>query len=93
MKLTDNKQISNTFSEYFTNITKDLNLRESIEDVNFENEESWKKINENCGNETFSFEPISKKDVLDLIIKVIKQLFQMTSQSQYSRNLFLPSEI
>ena len=35
--------------------------------INFENEESCKKIKENFGNETFSFETISKKDVLDWI--------------------------
>ena len=35
--------------------------------INFENEESCKKINENFGNENFSFETVSKKDVLNLI--------------------------
>ena len=65
--LNDNKKISNTFNEYFTNITKGLNLRESTGNINFENEESCKKIKENFGNETFSFETISKKDVLNLI--------------------------
>ena len=65
--LNDNKKISNTFNEYFTNVTKGLNLRESTGNINFENEESCKKIKENFGNETFSFETISKKDVLNLI--------------------------
>ena len=51
----------------FPNITKGLNLGESTGNINFENEESCKKIKENFGNETFSFETISKKDVLDLI--------------------------
>ena len=51
----------------FPNITKGLNLRESTGNINFENEESCKKIKENFGNKTFSFETISKKDVLDLI--------------------------
>ena len=60
--LNDNKKISNTFNEYFTNITKGLNLRESTGNINFENEESCKKIKENFGKET-----ISKKDVLNLI--------------------------
>ena len=60
--LNDNKKISNIFNEYFTNITKGLNLRESIGNINFENEESCKKIKENFGKET-----ISKKDVLNLI--------------------------
>ena len=47
-----------------------------------------KKATKRFGNETFSFKTISKKDVLDLI----KQLSgnKATSQSQYSRNLFLP---
>ena len=65
--LNDNKKISNTFNDYFTNITKGLNLRESTGNINFENEESCKKIKENFGNENFSFETVSKKDVLDLI--------------------------
>ena len=65
--LNTNKKISNTFNEYFTNITEGLNLRESTGNINFENEESYKKIKENFGNEPFSFETVSKKDVLDLI--------------------------
>ena len=69
--LNDNKKISNTFNEYFTNITKGLNLRESTGNINFENEESCKKIKENFGNETFSFQTISKKDVLDLIKQLL----------------------
>ena len=68
--LNDNKKISNNFNEYFTNITKGLNLRESIGNINFENEECCKKIKENFGNETFSFETISKTDVLNLIKKL-----------------------
>ena len=35
--------------------------------INFENEESCKKIKENFGNKTFSFETVSKTDVLNLI--------------------------
>ena len=70
--LNENKKISNTFNEYFTNITKDLNLnQQSTRNINFENEESWKKIKENIGNENFSFEIVSKKDVLNLM----KELF------------------
>ena len=68
--LNDNNKISNTFNEYFTNITKSLNLLESTGDINFENKESCKKIKENLGNETFSFETIYKKDVLDLIKQI-----------------------
>ena len=61
------KLIFNTFSEYFTIITKGLNLSESTGNINFENKENCKKINENFGNQNFSFETISKKDVLNLI--------------------------
>ena len=80
------------FLNIFTNITKGLNLRESTGNINFENEGSCKKIKENFDNETFSFETISKKDVLNLIKQLPgnKATVQMTSQSQYSRNLFLP---
>ena len=49
------------FNEYFTNITKELNLLESTGNINFENEKSCKKIKENFGNETFSFETFPKK--------------------------------
>ena len=61
------KKISNTFNEYFTNIIKGLNLCESTGNKNFENEESCKKIQENFDNENFSFETVSRKDVLNLI--------------------------
>ena len=61
------QKISNTFNDYFTNITKDLNLLESTGYINFENEESCKKIKEKFGNENFSFETFSKKYVLNLI--------------------------
>ena len=37
------------------NITKGLNLRESTENINFENEEKCKKIKENFGNGNFFF--------------------------------------
>ena len=43
----ESKNISNTFNEYFTNVTKNLNLCESIGKINFENEESCKNIEEN----------------------------------------------
>ena len=59
--LNDNKNISNIFNEYFTNITKGLNLRESAGNINFENEESSKKTKENFGNKNLSFETVSKK--------------------------------
>ena len=59
--LNDNKRISKTFNEYFTNITKGFNLRKSTGNMNFENEESCKKIKENFANENFSFETVSKK--------------------------------
>ena len=46
----------NTLNEYFTNFIKDLNLRESTGNINFENEESCKKVKENFAYESFSFE-------------------------------------
>ena len=52
---------------YFTNITKELNLRESTGNINFGNKESCKKIKENFGRENFSFETVSKEDILDSI--------------------------
>ena len=55
------------FNEYFANITKGLNLRKWTGNINFENEESFKKTKENFGSEDFSFETVSKKDVLNLI--------------------------
>ena len=65
--LNDNKKVSKTFNEYVTNITEDLNLHESTGNINFENEESCKKLKENIGNENFYFEIVSEKDVLNLI--------------------------
>ena len=61
--LNDSKKIPNTFNEYFRNITKRLNLRESTGNK--------KKIKENFGNENFSFEAVSKKGILDLIKKLL----------------------
>ena len=68
--LNNNKRISNTFKEYFTDITKSLYLRQSTGNINFGNEESCKKITENFGDENFSFETIFKKDVLKLIEQI-----------------------
>ena len=65
--LNENKKISNTFNEYFTNITKGFNLRESKGNTNLENEESCTKIKENFGKQIFSFETVSKENVLNLI--------------------------
>ena len=61
------QKVSKTFSEYVTNITKDLNLHESTGNINFENEESCKKLKESIDNENFSLEILSEKDVLNLI--------------------------
>ena len=43
------------------------NLRKSTGNIDSEYEESCKRIKQNFGNENFSFEAVSKKDVLDLI--------------------------
>ena len=55
------------FTKYFTNITKDFNLRESTGKMNFETEEICKKMKENLGSENFSFETVSKKNVLNVL--------------------------
>ena len=47
-----------------------MNLPKSVGNVNFENEESCKKIKENFGNKSFSFETVFKKYVLTLIKKL-----------------------
>ena len=65
--LNDYKNFSNTFNEYFTNITKGLNLGKSTGNIDFENEESCKKTKENFGNENFCIETVSKKDGFNLI--------------------------
>ena len=49
-----------------------LNLREKTGNINFEKEESCKKVKGNFVNENFSFETVSKKDVLDLIKELPK---------------------
>ena len=54
-------------TKYFTNIVKGLNMRESTGNINFENEESCKKIKEKFANKIFSFEIVSTKDSLNLI--------------------------
>ena len=61
------KKLQKTFNEYLANITKGSNLRESTRNINFENEESCKKIKENFGNNNFPFKTVSKKDVSNLI--------------------------
>ena len=55
------KKISNTSNEYFTNITKGLNLRESTGNINIESEESCRKIKENFGNELFLLKLFPRK--------------------------------
>ena len=64
------KKFPTRISKIFpTNITKGLNLCESTGNVNFENEESCKTI-KSLANDNFSFETVSKRDVLDLIKKL-----------------------
>ena len=55
------KKISNTSNEYFTNITKGLNLPESTGNINFESEESCRKIKENFGSELFLLKLFPRK--------------------------------
>ena len=42
-------------------------MLESTGNINFENEESCKKVKENFGNKHLSLKTVSKKDVLNLI--------------------------
>ena len=52
------------FLTLLTSISQILpNIRESTGNINFENEQSCKKIKENFGNESFSFETVFTKDV------------------------------
>ena len=70
-RLMTTKKFATRISQIFpTNITKGLNLCESTGNVNFENEESCKTI-KNLGKKIFSFETVSKRDVLDLIKKLL----------------------
>ena len=59
--LNDNKKISNTFNEYFANITKGLNLRESTGNVDFENEESCIKIKKTLVAKLLLLKPFRRK--------------------------------
>ena len=64
------KKISHTFNEYFRNIIKSLNLHESTRNINFGNEESHEKIKKSFSNECFSFQTVSKKEMLNLIMEL-----------------------
>ena len=59
--INDNKKIPNTFNKHFPDITNGLNLCESTGNINFENEESCKKIKENFGAKIFLLELFPRK--------------------------------
>ena len=57
----DKKKISDTFSGYFTNITKGLNLRESTGNLNFENEQSCSMIKKTLVTKMFLLKLFPRK--------------------------------
>ena len=61
----EDRKICQIFNTYFTNITKDLKLRQVDESQSFENEESFRLIRENCSGGSFSFKSISKNDIIE----------------------------
>ena len=67
MKLSVTKKISNTFNEYFTNITKGLICMNQQEIEILTMKKAVKRQKKHFGNKNFSFETVSKKDVLSLI--------------------------
>ena len=66
----EDKTICQIFNNYFTNVTKGLNLRQVNESQYFENEESCRLIRENYGGESFSFKSISKEDITEAVKKL-----------------------
>ena len=68
--LREGKTICQIFNTYLTNVTKGLKLRQVDESQSFGNEESCRLIRESYGGETFSFNSISK----DNIVEVVKKL-------------------
>ena len=60
----EDRKICQIFNTYFTNITKDLKLRQVDESQSFKNEESCRLIRENYSGGSFSFKSISKDDII-----------------------------
>ena len=68
--VSEDKAICLIFNSYFTNVTKDLKLRQVDESQSFENEESGRLIRENYGGESFYFKSISKDDIIEAVRKL-----------------------
>ena len=66
----EDRKICQIFNTYFTNITKDLKLRQVNESQSFENEESCRLIRENYSGGSFSFMSISKDDIIEGVKKL-----------------------
>ena len=66
----ENRKICQIFNTYFTNITKDLKLRQVDESQSFEKEESCRLIRENYSSGSFSFKSISKDDIIEGVKKL-----------------------
>ena len=66
----EDRKICQIFNTYFTNITKDLKLRQVDESQSFENEESCRLIRENYSGGSFSFKSISKDDIIEGVKKL-----------------------
>ena len=93
--LNNNKKIFNTFNEYFTNIAKGLNRRESPGNINFENEESCKKISKkNFGNKNFSLKLFPRKILFvigcyKMLLFVIRESTQVTFHHRCINSLMI----
>ena len=66
----EDRKICQIFNTYFTNITKDLKLRQVDESQSFENEESCRLIRENYSGGSFSFKSISTDDIIEGVKKL-----------------------
>ena len=66
----EDRKFCQIFNTYFTNITKDLKLRQVDESQSFENDESCRLIRENYSGGSFSFKSISKDDIIEGVKKL-----------------------
>ena len=66
----EDEKICEIFNTYFTNVNKDLTLRQIDKTQSFKNEKSCGLIKEHFGNGSFSFKPVSKNDVISAIKKL-----------------------
>ena len=66
----EDKAICQIFNTYFTNVTKDLKLRQLDESQSFENEESCSLVRGNYGGGSFFLKSISKGDIIEAVKKL-----------------------